>query len=261
MTSIQEELKEILHNHESFFETVVKAVMKADVEIIISADVNPESVSSCMLGKWINKLELEQDLEETTITKRLKAEHHMFHDIAYNISEHMGDEKNYQNLKDFEQSRDRLSILIYDLMYYLGHLESENQNTEQDAEQFAGCSLSEQFEQDDLDLVFLSLGSEERRSKLISDISKMEYERAINLLTLVICLLSKMDRGLEDVDKDYDRVTVLRNTLVDIEMNFIEAQAKKEMVNIRTSQTKIERQLTPEQEEDMYSSWLARMED
>lgn len=251
-------LEQILDSHEDFYNWVIEATMSGSTDILKKKDANPKSTHDCTLGHWIDDVRADGANKNLEIIKKINAEHDNFHVAATHIADNVGKKEAFTLLKDFESSRDKLSILLEELVSI--HKQSTLEEADSAELDFDACSLSENFDQEDLDLVFFNLGTQEQRAELISSISSMEYDRAIQLLTLIICLLSKMDRDVESINDDFDRVSQLRNTLVDIEMQFVAHESKKEREKVDECQLRIERQLTVEQEADMYNSWLARMD-
>lgn len=123
------------------------------------------------------------------------------------------------------------------------------------------CNKQDKYSKEDIANLFSSFGTERDRGRLLSQISNLDYEEATGKLTLIICVLSNMERKPESLRLMYERVTQLRQTMIDIEMRFIENEYLKASKEMKSCENKIKRQLTTDIDEDaMYADWMARLE-
>lgn len=250
MSAYAVELKSIISSYTEFYDGLLQAIMAGDKRHMdIEGDLN----------KWLAQYSSDLPVSSEFINKIsiIKSE---FDGLINELSGDLNHNKLFQILKKLEISKDKLLILLDDLLVKINNQRKEKKTTNTGGADFDKCELAN-ANPEDIDMVFSNLGTQERRARMIDQISTMEYERAIQLLTLLICLLSKMDRGVDTINEDFDKVSSLRNTLVDIEMHFVANESKKEKVEIETCQAKIERQLSASQEEEMYADWLGRLKD
>lgn len=250
MAESESELKTIISSYIKFYDESLNSIMsggKTTIELVVDLD------------GWVFQYQADLPVGTDFINKISDAKLE-FDGVVENFSGDLNTNDLFQVLKTLESSKDKLLILLDDLVVKIKIQNKEKSNNESNTIQFDKCALSNSSPED-MDLVFSNLGTQEQRAMMIDKIATMEYERAIQLLTLLICLLSKMDRDVDAINEDFDKVSSLRNTLVDIEMHFVANETKKEQGEIETCQAKIERQLSSSQEEEMYADWLGRLKD
>lgn len=236
-------LKDIKKTHVDFYDFYLN---KAITEDFSAPDLTLDP-TTCQLGKWI----IANDYLDDPTVNKIKLIHNRFHEIASIISKSKSLSEVFPVLMEFEEIKDSLSILIDEIITTPN---KQKKTYSPDKLVSTTQKITKSFSRKELDLVFENIGTQKSREELLQKISNMEYNEAIRTTSLLIEVLSAMDTSVKSINNDFNKVSNLRDTLIEIEEIFVKASSQQQ-----PKTPKIKSQLMPKVNEYMYNEWLDRL--